>query len=150
MTTIDMVRTYVQQLCKEIGISEESVFSKETKAWYFTRGSVRIEVFMTSYETVQKTIRTFLRVFSPIHQLPQDAQRLLEIYQTAMEANTQYMGVKLCTVLQKGYLYAAAERDIEGMDYVEFVTTINDLAAWADKLDDEFKARFGTMRTAAN
>jgi hypothetical protein len=150
MTTPDMVRVYVQQLCKEIGVAEETIYNKEKKAWYFTKGSVSIEVFMTSYETVRKTIRTFLRVFSPIHVLPKDVQRLLELYQCALEANTQYMGVKIATVIEKGFMYAVAERDIEGMDYVEFSTVINDLAVWADKLDDILKERFGTPRTAAN
>ena len=138
-----MVRVYVQQLCKEISVSEESIYNAQNKAWYFTKGSITIEVFMKSYETVRKTIRTFVRVFAPIHVLPKDPQRLLECYQFALEANTQYMGVKLTTIVEKGFMYAVAERDINGMDYTEFTTIIGDVASWADQLDDLLKARFG-------
>jgi hypothetical protein len=146
MTTTDMVRVYVQQLCKEISVDEATIYNAQNKAWYFTKGSITIEVFMKSYETVSKTIRTFLRVFAPIHVLPKDPQRLLELYQFALEANSLYMGVKLSTIIEKGFLYAVAERDINGMDYSEFVTVINDLASWADQLDDKVKERFGAVR----
>jgi hypothetical protein len=150
MTTPEMIRVYVQQLCKEIGINEETIYNKDRKAWYFTKGQISIEVFMTSYETVRKTIRTFIRVFAPIYTLPKDAQSQLELYQGALEANTQYMGVKISTVVEKGFMYAVAERDIEGMDYVEFVTVINDQAHWAEKLADYLKKRFDSATTAAN
>jgi hypothetical protein len=45
---------------------------------------------------------------------------------------------------------SVAERDIEGMDYVEFVTVINDLAHWAEKLADYLKKRFDSVSTAGN
>ena len=136
MTTPDMVRVYVQQLCKEIGVTEESVFNAQTNAWYFKKGSVTVEVFLKSYQTVQNTTRTFLRVFSPIFQLPTDPQKQLDVAKGALEANSIYMGVKLGTIADKGWLFAIAERDIEGMDYEEFRTTVMDLASWADQLDD--------------
>jgi hypothetical protein len=150
MTTPDMIRVYVQQLCKEIGINEETIYNKERKAWYFSKGQLSIEVFMTSYETVRKTVRTFIRVFAPIYTVPKDAQRQLELYQGALEANAQYMGVKVATIVEKGFVYAVAERDIEGMDYVEFVTVVNDLAHWAEKLAEYLKKRFDSVSTAAN
>jgi hypothetical protein len=128
MTSPEMIHVYVQQLCKKIGITEESIYNKERKAWYFTKGKISIEVFMTSYETVRKTIRTFLRVFSPIYSVPKEPQKQLELYQGALEANAQYMGVKIATIVEKGFVYAVAERDIEGMDYNEFLTVINDQA----------------------
>lgn len=150
MTSPEMIRVYVQQLCKEIGITEESIYNKDRKAWYFTKGQISIEVFMTSYETVRKTIRTFLRVFSPIYSVPKEPQKQLELYQGALEANAQYMGVKLATIVEKGFVYAVAERDIEGMDYNEFLTVINDQAHWADKIHDFLKKRFDSVSTSAN
>ena len=53
------------------------------------------------------------------------------------------MGVKLSIIPEKGYVYAVAERDIEGMDYLEFKTFISDLGYWADQLDDVLHKRFG-------
>jgi hypothetical protein len=150
MTTTEMVKVYVNQLCAEIGTTADNIYNPQNKAWYFNRGSTTLEVFMTSYETNSQTVRTFIRVFAPIYILPQDPQKQLSLFQGALEANSQYMGVKISTIASKGFMYAVAERDIEGMDYKEFVTLISDLGYWADKLDDFLKERFGAPQTNMN
>lgn len=150
MTTTEMVKVYINQLCAEIGTTSEAIYNANDKCWYFTRGSVRIEMFMTSYETVNKQVRTFIRLFSPIYPIPADNQKKLDLYQGALEANAQYMGVKLATIAQKNYMYAVSERDIEGMDYMEFTTMIGDLGYWADKLDDFLKETFGVPQPSLN
>lgn len=144
MTTTEMVKVYVNQLCAEIGCTPESIYSKENGSWMFTRGSASIEVFMTSYETSVKTIRTFVRCFSPVYALPVDAEKKAQLLQEAMQSNSNFMGVKMGTIPNKGYLYAIAERDIDGMDYVEFKTLVSDLGFWADQIDDKLVERFGT------
>ncbi|MEP6675529.1 MAG: YbjN domain-containing protein [Ferruginibacter sp.] len=150
MTTNEMVKVYVEQLCTEIGTTGAAIYNANTKAWYFTRGSAKLEVFLTSYETVTKTIRTFVRVFCPIYALPADKQKQLDLYTGALEANTQYMGVKISSIPANGFLYAVAERDIEGMDYNEFTTLISDLGYWADQLDNFLAERFGAPQTSLN
>lgn len=150
MTTTEMVKVYINQLCAEIGVDPKVVYNAQSQAWYFTRGSSVLEVYMKSYETARKTIRTFVRVFSPIYTLPHDPQKQLDVAKAALEANSQFMGVKLASIASKGHLYAVAERDIEGMDYNEFITLVNDLGFWADKLDDHLKERFGAPNTSAN
>jgi len=50
---------FINQLCAEIGCTTED-YNKESNSWFFTRGSASVEVFMTSYETSVKTIRTFI------------------------------------------------------------------------------------------
>jgi len=144
MTTTEMVKVYVNQLCAEIGCTPESIYSKENNSWFFTRGSASIEVFMSSYETVVKTVRTFVRCFSPIYALPVDNQKKMQLYHEALQNNTNFMGVKLSIMPDKGYMYAIAERDIEGMDYIEFKTLISDLGYWADQLDNALHERFGS------
>lgn len=144
MTTSEMVRVYVNQLCAEIGCTPESIYSKENNSWFFTRGSASVEVFMTSYETVVKTVRTFVRCFSPVYAIPADNQKKVQLYEEALQNNTKYMGVKLSIIPEKGFVYAVAERDIEGMDYSEFKTLISDLGYWADQLDDILLQRFGS------
>lgn len=144
MTTSEMVRVYVNQLCAEIGCTPESIYNKENNSWFFTRGSSSVEVFMTSYETVVKTVRTFVRCFSPVYALPADNQKKVQLYEEALQNNTKYMGVKLSIIPEKGFVYAVAERDIEGMDYTEFKTLISDLGYWADQLDDILLQRFGS------
>lgn len=143
MTTTEMVKVYVNQLCAEIGCTPESIYSKENNSWFFTRGSSSLEVFMSSYETNVKTIRTFVRCFSPVYAIPADTQKKAQLYQEALQNNTSFMGVKLSIIPEKGYMYAVAERDIEGMDYTEFKTLVSDLGYWADQLDNILHERFG-------
>ncbi len=150
MTTNEMVKVYINQLCAEIGTTSEAIYNANSKSWYFSRGSASIEVFMTSYETASKTIRTFIRCFCPIYPLPVDKQKQLDLFIGALEANTQYMGVKISSIQEKGFLYAVAERDIDGMDYNEFKTLVSDIGYWADQLDDFLSARFGTPVTNLN
>jgi len=149
MTTSEMVKVYVNQLCAEIGCTSESIYSKENNSWFFSRGSVSIEVFLSSYETVVKTIRTFVRCFSPVYALPVDDAKKIQLYQEALQNNTNFMGVKLSIMPEKGFMYAVAERDIDGMDYEEFKTLVSDLGYWADQMDDILKERFGST-TALN
>jgi hypothetical protein len=147
MTTSEMVKVYVNQLCAEIGCTPESIYNKENNSWFFTRGSASIEVFMSSYETVVKTVRTFVRCFSPVFAIPADNTKKVQLYEEALRNNTNFMGVKLSIMPEKGYMYAVAERDIEGMDYTEFKTLISDLGYWADQLDNLLQERFGSTVT---
>ena len=144
MTTTEMVKVYVNQLCAEIGCTPESIYSAENNSWFFSRGSASLEVFMSSYETAIKTIRTFVRCFAPICPLPADAAMKAQLYTEALENSASAMGLKLVILPNKGFLYAVAERDIDGMDYIEFKTMISDLGYWADQLDNVLSARFGT------
>ncbi|MEO5564652.1 MAG: YbjN domain-containing protein [Chitinophagaceae bacterium] len=141
MATTEEVKAYINQLCMEIGTTADKVYNPQTSAWYFTRGSSKIEVFLTAYQT-PKGMRTFIRCFAPLYNIPTGDKRL-DFYQGALEVNTQYMGVKLGTLADKNLLCAISERDIEGMDYPEMVTLISDIGYWADELDDFLKKTFG-------
>ncbi len=150
MTTQEMVIAYINRLCTEAGADPQKIFSHQNNAWYFARGSSTLEVFFTSYETEDKTERTFLRCFSTIYPIPIDLTKRQELYHIALEVNARNMGVKIGIMAEKGIMYAIGERDIEGMDYQEFVTLINDVGYWADHLDDMLKERFGEPKTNLN
>jgi hypothetical protein len=68
----------------------------------------------------------------------------MQLYNEALQNNSNFMGVKLSIIPDRGYMYAVAERDIEGMDYIEFKTLISDLGYWADQLDNALHERFGS------
>lgn len=150
MTTVEMIKVYINQLCTQIGTSSEAVYSAEFNSWNFAKGAQNIEIFFTSYETSVKTVRTFIRCFSAIYPLPIEPQRQLDLFRIAMENNTQFMGVKMGTIPQKGFLYAVAERDIEGMDYEEFTTLIGDLGYWAERLSENLRSKIGVPQTSLN
>ena len=150
MTSIETVKAYINRLCQEAGADPQKAYSAQNDAWYFARGSSTLEVFFTSYETEDKSQRTFLRCFSTIYPIPLDAVKRQELYQVALEVNARNTGVKLGTMADKGYMYAIGERDIDGMEYHELVTMISDVGYWADHLDDLLKGRFGEPKTTLN
>jgi len=150
MTTIETVKAYINRLCIEAGADPQKIYSATNDAWYFARGSSTLEVFFTTYEAEDKSQRIFLRCFSNIYPIPIDLVKRQELYHIALEVNARNMGVKIGTIAEKGYLYAIGERDIEGMDYPEFVTLISDVGFWADHLDDLLKSRFGEPETNLN
>jgi hypothetical protein len=143
MATVENVNAYISRMCTEMGTSAEKIFNPKTNAWYFSRGSSTIEVFLTSYETANKSLRTFIRCFAPLLVIPGNEKKKLDLYQGALEANAKYMGLKISSIVDKGILCAISERDINGMDYDEMVTLITDIGYWADELDDFLKKTFG-------
>lgn len=142
MSTIEFTKAYINRLCKSIGTTAEAVYNAKTGAWYFSSSTATIEVFLTTIDTDRKTERTFIRCFAPIYEVPPDAKKKLEIYETALEINSARMGFKLSMLTDKWLLSVVTERDIEGMDYVEFTALIADVGFWADTLQEYFKNQF--------
>ena len=150
MTTTEMVKVYINQLCAQIGVSPESVYSEQYKSWNFSKGEHLIEVFFTSYETSVKTVRTFIRCFSAIYPMPSEAQKQLDLYRVTTEYNAQYMGVKMGVIQGRPFIYAIAERDIDGMDFEEFSIMVSDLAFWAERISGELRSKLGVPLTNLN
>lgn len=142
MATPEITRSYINHLCHEIGTTGDAIYNTKTGAWYFSRGSSTIEVFLTTDE-LQDRERTFIRCFAPLHVLPASLVHQVEFFRSALEINSRYTGIKLGLTADKGLLCAIAERDIADMNYAEMVTLITDVGYYADTLDDIFKKKFG-------
>ena len=145
MSTIEFVKAYIHRLCKDIGTHADAVYNAKTNAWYFSRGSSTIEVFLTNVETSPNTDRTFIRCFAPLYPIPVNPVMQFEVFQKALELNTRHMGIKLSIIPDKGLLCVIAERDIDGMDYDEFLSMISDIAYWAAYLDNYLQEHFGKL-----
>jgi hypothetical protein len=143
MAPADVAKAYIYRLCHEIGVKADSIYNSKTGAWYFSSGSSTIELFLTTIETGRQAERTFIRCFAPICAIPDDNKKKLAIFKVALEINADRMGIKLSALTDKGLLCAVTERDIDGMDYQEFITIISDISYWADHLKDYFKNQFG-------
>ena len=141
MVPSDVAKAYIYRLCHEIGANADSIYNAKTGAWYFAAKSTTIEVFLTSFQSGEKE-RTFIRCFAPLCGIPADTKRKLDMYQSVLEINTQRPGIKLSITSDKRFLCAVSERDIDGMDYQEFLTIITDISFWADQLSDFFKKHF--------
>ena len=139
----DQAEVMVDKFITQIGLTKEQTFNKERRAWYWNRGSARIEVFIQEVKFDTHS-RYFLRVFSPVAKVP--AADKSEFYRRLLELNDSKLGVKLTLMPGSDQAYATFERDIKGMEYDELVTCIADLEWWADVLDDELAQQFAGNR----
>jgi hypothetical protein len=143
MEPADVAKAYIYRLCQQVGTNADSIYNPKTGAWYFSNGASTIEVFLTTLSDGQERERTFIRCFAPVYSIPADAKKKWTVLETALEINTERMGIKLSTLANKGLLCVVTERDIDGMDYQEFITIISDISYWAGQLSDYFEKRFG-------
>jgi hypothetical protein len=142
MAPADVAKAYIYRLCNQIGVNADSIYNAKTGAWYFTSGSSTIELFLTTIERGLEAERTFVRCFAPVCAIPDDTKKKLAVFKIALEINTDRMGVKLGALADKGLLCAVTERDIDGMDYQEFISIISDISYWADHLKEYFKTHY--------
>ena len=133
------VEAMIDAYVKEIGLTKEQTYNTEKKAWYWVKGSARIEVFIQEIN-FDTHARQYLRIFSPIIKVPENNQA--NFYKKLLEVNDSKLGVKLTLLPGSTQVYATFERDIKGIDYEELATCIADLEWWADELDDELAAEF--------
>jgi hypothetical protein len=132
----DLVNRYV----KEIGLTAEQTYNAERKAWYWTKGSANIEVFIQTIP-VGEGERNYLRVFSPIVKVPKTS--IVGFYRKLLELNDTSLGVKMSIMEGSDQVYASFERDIHGMEFEELADTIADVEWWADHLNDQLIQQFG-------
>lgn len=132
----EMIHCYAES----IGLAREQVFNPETKNWRWKMGSAEIEVFIQTLNFQNGFRRDFLRIFSPLMDIP--TNNILAFYRHLLELNDTKLGVKFSILPNSQKVYATFERDIKGMDYNELSSCIADVEFWADKLDDELKAQF--------
>ena len=62
MSTIEFVKAYIHRLCKDIGTSADAIYNAKTCAWYFSRGSSTIEVFLTNIDSTLRKQAALLYV----------------------------------------------------------------------------------------
>lgn len=139
MVTREQVEAMVDRYISEVGLTKQDTYNPERRAWYWVKGSAKIEVFVQEIK-METHSRYFLRVFSPIVKLP--ATNLEAFYRRLLELNDTRLGVKLTVMPGSDQVYATYERDIRGIDYDELSMTIADLEWWADELDDALAQQF--------
>ncbi|MGD1839442.1 MAG: YbjN domain-containing protein [Thermonemataceae bacterium] len=142
MATLQQVEGMINQYVQSVGLSVEDTYNVERKAWYWTLGSAEIEVLVLIQGVSMQdgSQRYFLRVFSPLLQIP--ATDEAKFYRHLLELNDSKLGVKLTVMPDSDTVCATYERDINGIDYEEVRTCIADLEFWAETLDDQLKNQF--------
>lgn len=129
-----MIKQYLQQ----IGLKPEECYNEKNNAWYWFRGSAKIEMFISESKVTDIDIRQYLRVYSTTMKVPQNNQ--LAFYRRLLDLNDVSLGMKFSTYNE--FVYITTERNIKGMDYDEMTALVYNLELWADQYDDKMKAEF--------
>ena len=146
MVTPQQVLDYVKQFIQSVGVDPATCWNEQNKAYYIYKGSAKLEIFVSSHTNTDGSVRNFLRIFSGIIKVPDTNKE--HFYRRMLEISDQSLGLKMTAVTnatpENDWIYATYERDITGIDYDEVVTCLSDMGLWADYLDDQLKAEFGT------
>ena len=145
MATVDEAHGFIRQFITSVGVDPNGCFNAQNKAYYLTRGSASIEIFISSHPQQDGSARNFLRLFSQVAAVPADHRELF--YRRLLELSDQSLGVKLTIQPGTDKVYATFERDITGIDASETATCIADLGSWADYLDDVIRKEFNIGST---
>lgn len=133
---IDVHAQTVEGILGKIGVDpvQARMTINDGYGWSFRRGSALIEIYVT-----QKDTAGFLQVLSPIVHLPMTG--LLPLYRRLLELNLQLTEAALGVYLDTVFVFV--ERPLEAMDPEEADSIINNVAAYADELDDKLVNEFG-------
>jgi hypothetical protein len=134
MSSVDLVKAYIERLCADLGVDAERIRNARTGAWYFSQEGSTIEVFLTEQKNPQQEPQHYIRCMSPLCEIPKDITRQFSLFKTALAINAKYLGYKLTADESRGLLCIVTERNIDRMDYAEMLNLISDLGLWAEKL----------------
>ncbi len=102
--------------------------------WNFQRGSALTEIYISEDEG-----RGYFQVLSPIMHIPQSA--LLPLYRHLLELNLQLTNASIGVYLDVVYVFS--ERPLDGLDSEEANHVIQQVAQYADDLDNRLVNEFG-------
>lgn len=132
--TTQIVEGYIDRFLSEVGVPRADVYVPSGNYYSLKKGSANIDVFFNSYQTYQGTTRTFIRFSCPLTKLPQDINFQNRLLRECLVKSGSSLGLKFA--IYQDTLFSSWERDIEGLSYEEFVSTLTDTALWADQIDD--------------
>ncbi len=133
---IEQYAQTVEAILANIGIdpAQARMAMSDGFGWSFQRGSAMIEIYVT-----QKDTGGYLQVLSPIAHLPMTG--LLPLYRRLLELNLQMTEAALGVYTDIVFVFV--ERPLDGLDAGEADQIINNVAAYADELDDKIVSEFG-------
>lgn len=126
----------VQQILRDIGVDVDQarIDTSEGYGWNFRRGSAIIEVYVA-----QREERGSLQVLSPVMHLPSSG--LLPLYRRLLELNLRLSNAAFG--VHQDVVFIFSERPLTGLDPVEVDFIIEQVARFADDLDDQLVSEFG-------
>lgn len=137
---VEMVHCYAES----VGLDRQTAYNAEKAYWMWTKGSATIQVVIHKLNYDNGSRRDFIRIFSPIMDVPATTQ-LLGYYRRLLELNDEKFGIKFTLAPNTNKVWGTFERDIKGIDFNELTTFISDFEHWADTMDDQLKDQFPNL-----
>ena len=135
---VERVEGMIKQYLQQIGLKPDECYNQQNNAWYWFRGSAKVEIFVSESKVTDIDIRYYLRVYSAVYKVPQNNQ--LAFYRRLLDLNDTSLGMKFSTFNE--WVYVTTEKNIEGMDYKEMTQLVYNLELWADRFDDLLRSEF--------
>jgi hypothetical protein len=140
-------QTLVEATIRKLGVDPAtarvaSAGSASVACWTLKRGSASVLVTVSRHENEKAT---YLRIASPVVNLPADASVHLALFRRLLEMN----GAGLANAafgLVGDRVVAVSERPAEGLGAEEVEQCLTHLAAVADTFDDRLAKEFGATK----
>jgi hypothetical protein len=143
----EKAKKLVEETIRKIGLDpatcKASAAGESQAAWTLKRGSASVLVIVTKHADEGGT--AYLRVASPVVNLPADANSHPALFRKLLELNAAGLA-NAAFGLIGDKVVVVSERPTVGLDAVEVEQTVRHLAAVADTFDDRLEKDFGASR----
>ena len=133
---------FIQEILGDMGIGNDykEISKQDGGGYVFEKfaGSAGFYIGLRRNETLKANTIFFM---APILRIPQDNQ--LEFYKKCLELNDAMVGCALS--LDNDIVRVVADRELMGLDEVEFKAMMHSVALSANDLDDRLSAAFGAQ-----
>ncbi|HCL57250.1 MAG TPA: hypothetical protein DHW82_09625 [Spirochaetia bacterium] len=131
---------YINEILNEWGVPESDCKDPNKDIWWLRQGSAEFHVELFSNPGRRGT-KDCIEVSGKIMEIPSDPVKKQELYQYILEMNATGVG---CWFAVRGKLVMLiSNREIEGLDKIEFRSMIDDVRFYSDQFDDIFKEKYG-------
>ncbi len=135
-TNLQSVLEAIEHILQTAGVNltESRQKNIEGIGWKFKQGSATIEIYLA-----EKAGKHYFQVLSPIMYVPQSG--LLPFYRRLLEMNMLIASLKFG--IYGDIVMVFHERPTDGLDYVEAMEIITEIAQTADEYDNALVHEFG-------
>ena len=144
-TDFENAKKLVEETIKKLGLDPATTRASTTDAqaaWTLKRGSASVLVTVTRHDEGDET---FLRVASPVVNLPASKEQHPALFRRLLEINAGGLA-NAAFGLVGDRVVAVSERPAEGLGAEEVEQMVRHLAAVADTFDDRLEKEFGATK----
>lgn len=131
---------YAEKFMKDRNIPIDTAKIEGQDSWVFSCGTIKIQVRINAYSQAGKTGEN-VAVAGLIMKVPDDAEKELALYRELLSLNNQFHQIAFAVTSQK-LVVLTTSREIDNLQYDEFVNMVDNVAYTGDGLDERLKSKF--------